>query len=99
MCVLSHVLLFATQWTIARQALPFMGFPRQEHWSGLPIPTPEDLPGPGIEPTAPALAAAFFTPSTTWEAQLKAYVHTKPCTWIFFISFISLFSQLRFVFF
>ena len=61
-----------------------MGFPRQESWSGLPFPTPEDLSDPGIEPTTPALAAGFFTTSTTWEAQLKAYVHTKACTWIFF---------------
>ena len=32
-----------------------MGFPRQEYWSGLPFPSPEDLPEPGIEPVAPAL--------------------------------------------
>ena len=68
-----------------------MGFPRQEYWGGLPIPTPEDLPDPGIEPTTPALAAAFLTPSTTWEAQLKAYVHTKACTWMFFLSALFLY--------
>jgi len=38
-----------------------MGFPRQERWSGLPFPPPGDLPGPGIEPTSPALAGGFFT--------------------------------------
>ena len=38
-----------------------MGFPRQEHWSGLPFPSPEDLPNPGIEPASPAMADGFFT--------------------------------------
>ena len=39
-----------------------MGFPRQEFWSGLPLPSPGDLPDPGIEPASPALAGGFFTP-------------------------------------
>ena len=38
-----------------------MGFPRQEYWSGLPFPSPGDLPNPGIESTSPALAGGFFT--------------------------------------
>ena len=38
-----------------------MGFSRQERWSGLPFPSPEDLPGLGIKPTSPALAGRFFT--------------------------------------
>ena len=38
-----------------------MGFPRQECWSGLPFPSPGDLPNPGIKPTSPALAGRFFT--------------------------------------
>ena len=46
---------------IARQAPLSMGFPRQEYWSGLPLPAPGDLPDPGIEPTFPALAGGFFT--------------------------------------
>ena len=37
-----------------------MGFPRQEYWSGLPFPSPVDLPDPGIEPASPALAGRFF---------------------------------------
>ena len=48
-----------------------MEFPRQENWNGLPVPSPGDLPNPGIEPTSlasPALAGRFFTNSTTWEA-------------------------------
>ena len=46
------------------------GFSRQEYWSGLPCPSPEDLPNPGTEPmslTSPAWAGRFFTNSTTWE--------------------------------
>ena len=57
-------------WTLARQAPPSMGFTRREYWSGLPFPSPRDLPGPGIETTplmSPALAGGFFTSSTTWE--------------------------------
>ena len=49
-----------------------MGFPRQEYWSGLPVPSPRDLPDPGIEPTSldiPALAGRFITTSTTWEGR------------------------------
>jgi len=47
---LSHVQLFATLWTVAHQAPLFMGFFRQEYWSGLPCPPPGDLPDPEIEP-------------------------------------------------
>ena len=61
---LNRVRLFATPWTVAYQAPPSMGFSRQECWSGLPFPSPGDLPYPGIEPefpAAPALAGGFFT--------------------------------------
>ena len=47
--LLSRVQLFATPWTVAYQASPSMGFSRQEYWSGLPFPSPEDLPNPGTE--------------------------------------------------
>ena len=57
---LSRVQLFATLWTIAHQAPPSMGFSRQECWSGLPFPSPGDLPNPRIEPASPALAGGFF---------------------------------------
>ena len=53
--LLSRVLLFANPWTVAHQAPPFMGFSRQEYWSGLLFPPPGDLPDPGIEPGSPAL--------------------------------------------
>ena len=57
MKTLSRVLLFATPWTVAHQAPPSMGFSRQEYWSGVPFPSPGDLPNPGIEPKSPALQA------------------------------------------
>ena len=57
----SGVRLFATPWTVALQATLSMGFPRQEHWSGLPFASPGDLPDPGIKPTSPSLAGRFFT--------------------------------------
>ena len=46
-----------TPWTVASLAPPSMGFSRQEYWSGLPFPSPEDLPDSGIEPRSPALQA------------------------------------------
>ena len=61
---LSHVQLFATPWTVALQASLPMKFSRQEYWSRLPFPPPEDLPKSGIEPTSlasSALAGGFFT--------------------------------------
>ena len=54
---LSCVRLFATPPTVAQQAPLFMGFSRQEYWSGLPFPSPEDLPNPGIKPRSLALQA------------------------------------------
>ena len=48
--LLSRVQLFVTPWTVAYQAPLSMGFSRQEYWSGLPLPSPGDLPNPGIEP-------------------------------------------------
>ena len=54
---LSRVRLFATPWTIAHEAPPSMEFSRQEYWSGLPFPSPGDLPNPGIEPGSPTLQA------------------------------------------
>ena len=54
---LSCVLLFRIPWTVALQAPPSMEFFRQEYWSGLPFPSPGDLPDPGIKPGSPALQA------------------------------------------
>ena len=59
--VLTHVQPFGIPWTIAHQAPLSVRFSRQEYWSGLPFPSPGDLPDPGIEPTSLALAGGFFT--------------------------------------
>ena len=53
----SHVQLFEILWTVACQAPLSMGFSRQEHWSGLPFPSPGNLPNPGMTPESPALQA------------------------------------------
>ena len=52
---------FATLWTVARQAPLSMRFPRKEYWSGLPFPSPGDLPNPGIGFASPTLTSEFFT--------------------------------------
>ena len=57
MKLLSRVRLFATEWSVAYQAPQSMGFSRQEYWSGLPFPSPGDLPDPGMEPRSPLLKA------------------------------------------
>ena len=80
----SHVWLFATLWTVARQASLSLGFSRQEYWSGLSCPPPENLPNPGVDHVSfvsPAVAGRFFTTNATWEA---------PYTYIFFFIFFSI---------
>ena len=62
-CVCPVMSNSATPWTVARQAALSMEFSRQEYWSGLPFPTPEDLPDPGIKPkslASPSLAGRLF---------------------------------------
>ncbi|RJF55596.1 hypothetical protein D4Z76_09305, partial [Campylobacter coli] len=49
--------LFTTPWTVAYQAPLFMEFSRQEYWSGLPFPSPGDLPDPGNDPRSPTSQA------------------------------------------
>ena len=71
---LSRVRLFATLWTVAYQAPPSMGFSRQESWSGLPFPSPGDLPNLGIEPESPALQAI------TLAFEPLGNPHVKPST-------------------
>ena len=73
-CALSHFphgQLFVTLWTIVHQAPLSMEFFRPKYWSGLPSPSPGDLPNPGMQPASlmsPALTDRFFTTSATWEA-------------------------------
>ena len=67
------LLLMDYLWTVACQAPLSMGFPRQEYWSGLPFPSPGDLPDPGFDPVclrSPALAGGYFTTGATREAPL-----------------------------
>ena len=68
---LSLVQLFATSWTVARQAPLSIGFSRQEYWSGLPFPSPGDLPNPGIEPGSPALQADALSSEPPGVAGVK----------------------------
>ena len=70
-CMLSHIRLFVTSWTVPLQASLSMGFSRQEYWSRLPFPTPGDLPNPGIEPTSLALAGRFFTTEPSGKALMS----------------------------
>ena len=67
-CVLSCVQLIVTPWTVACRAPLSMGFSRQEHWSGLPFPSPGDLSNPGIEPCT---AGGFFTTELLGEAHSR----------------------------
>ena len=55
-------------WTVAHQTSLSVVFSRQEYWSGLPCPSPEDLPDTGIEPVSSV--GGFFTTSATWEASM-----------------------------
>ena len=78
---LSHsscVRLFVIPWTAAFQAALSMGFPKQEYWSWLPFPAPEDLPNPGIQIASPVScvscnARQILYQCTTWEAQLPQH--------------------------
>ena len=63
-CVLSHVWLLVTRWTVACLAPVFMGFSRQEHWSGLPFPSPGDIPNPGME------TMSLLSPAQLWSDDL-----------------------------
>ena len=77
MKLLSHVRLFATPWTVAHQAPPSVGFSRQEYWSGLPFPSPGDLPDPGIEPGSPTLWADALPSETPGNPSLHSLVPSK----------------------
>ena len=68
---LSHVRLFVTPWTVAYQAPPSMGFPKQEYWNGLPFPSPGDLPGQGVEPESPALQVHALPSEPPGKSKLK----------------------------
>ena len=67
----------ATPCTVAHQTPLSMGFPRQKHWSGQPIPFPGDLPEPGIKPASPALAGGFFTTELPGKPTMEYYTTIK----------------------
>ena len=74
---LSHVQLLATPWTVAHQAPPSIGFSRQEYWSGLPFPSPGDLPNPGIETSSPTLQADTLPSEPPGKPKsIKSKVHS-----------------------
>ena len=85
--LLSHVRFFATPWTAARQAPPSMRFSRQEYWSGLPFPSPGDLPDPGIEPGSPALQADALSseppgkPFVNWPVYISKFIKCQSKFW------------------
>ena len=68
---------FATPWTVACQVPLSMGFPRQEHWSGLPFLSPAEIPDPGIEPVSPALANEFLTTDPPGKSMIANTIHQK----------------------
>ena len=90
---LSHVRLFATPWTVAYQAPPSMGFSRQEYWSGLPLPSPGDLPDPGIESGSPAFQADALTSEPPGKPFHLSKFHINVlvyCIGVFLSGFLSL---------
>ena len=88
-CVLSqfsHVQLSTTSWTVVRQAPLSLGFSRQEYWSGLPCPPPENLPDPGIKPTSPAspaLAGRLFTTEPPEKPRFVCNTHLRLFCFLF----------------
>ena len=76
----SCVCLFATPWSVASKVPPSMGFSRQEYWSGLPFPSPGDLPNSGIEPGFPALQADALTSEPEISHVLHMCTHVYMCT-------------------
>ena len=71
---LSRVRLFVTPWTVAYQAPPSMGFSRQEYWSGVPFPSPGDLPKPGIKPSSPAFQLDALTSEPPGKPYISLYL-------------------------
>ena len=82
-CVISHVQLFVTPWTVVHQAPLSLEFSRQEYQSGLPIPTPGGLPNSRIEPESPALQGGFFSTAPPekcvyWGGDITCNTYTLP---------------------
>ena len=89
---LSCVQLFATPWTVALQAPLSMEFSRQEYWSGLPFPSPGDLPNPGLKPRSPALQADSL-PSEPIRKPTDSHRWTNLCLISYMLSVYSKYSM------
>ena len=75
---LSRVRLFVKPWTVAHQAPLSLGFSRQEYWSGLPFPSPGELPDPGLKPRSPPLQADASTSEPPGKPQTKRKQEMNP---------------------
>ena len=73
--------ILTTPWTVAHQAPLSMGFSRQESWSGLPFPSPGDLPNRGIEPRSPALQADFLLSELQGKPLQKSHSIMSSSLW------------------
>ena len=73
---LSRVQLFVTLWTVAHRAALSIGFPRQEYWSGLPFPSPGDLPNPRTEPLSLESCVTCISTSTLFNPYVSLFDHT-----------------------
>ena len=80
---------FVTPWTVAHQAPQSMEFSRQDYWSGLPFPSPADLPNPGIEPGSPARQADAL-PSDTYVQYYMLQVYNSDSQFLKVILHVSL---------
>ena len=67
-----------TPWTVAWQAPLSKGFSRQEYWSGLPFPSPGDLPNPGVDPGSPALQTDFLSSEPPGTPSVKYWASNVP---------------------
>ena len=95
-CMLSHVWLFVTSWTVACQAHLSMGFFRQDYWSGLPFPSPRDLPNPGSHVSCVyCIAGKFFIYWTILEGTSEIGLIFRFVT----ISCTNYFNSLSIIFF
>ena len=65
-----------TPWPVTHQAPLSMGSPRQEYWSGLLFPSPENLPNAWIKPMSHASAGGFFTAELPWKLELQYYLQS-----------------------
>ena len=77
---------FVTPWALVHEAPLSTGFSRQEYWSGLPFPSPGDLPGPGIEPASPALQVDSLPskpPGKPQERDIHVNIYTYMCVCIY----------------